>query len=292
MNNAQTIWLLGATGFTGKYLFPALQAAGYKVITERVDITSSTAVEEIMLKIQPDYIINLAGISFIPDGACANIYAINTFGPQNILDACLKLKKAPKKIILASSALVYGEQKQEVIDENCTVNPINHYGCSKWAMEQIAKNYQNKLNIIITRPFNYTGIGQDNKFLIPKIVEHFKQKKSVISLGNIDIWRDFSDVLWVAEAYVQLLKSPNRKAPINICSGSLTSIREIITILEKLTNHTLKIETNPKFVRQSDIKSQKGNNQQLYSLIPILEKPIKLEKTLQWMLGPSIEKGD
>ncbi len=280
----EIVWAIGASGFTGRYLIPELKLAGYKVITERVDITSSTAVENTMLKIQPDYIINLAGISFIPDGESTNIYAINTFGPQNILDACLKLKKAPKKIILASSALVYGEQKQEIIDENCIVNPINHYGCSKWAMEQIAKNYQDTLNIIITRPFNYTGIGQDNKFLIPKIVEHFKHKKSVLSLGNIDIWRDFSDVRWVAEAYVQLLKSPNRQKPVNICSGRLTSIREIIASLEELTKHRIKIETNPEFIRQSDIKSQKGNNQQLYSLIPALETPIKLEQTLEWML--------
>jgi len=291
MNNVQTIWLLGATGFTGRYLLPLLQAAGYKVITERVDISSALAVEKAMLKIQPDYIINLAGVSFIPDGESANIYAINTFGPQNILEACLKLKKAPQKIILASSALVYGEQKQEIINESCIANPINHYGCSKWAMEQIAKNYQGKLNIIIPRPFNYTGIGQNNKFLIPKIVEHFQQRKPTISLGNIDIWRDFSDVRWVAETYAQLLKIPNTQAHMNLCSGNLTSIREIISSLEKLTNHTIKVEINSAFVRKSDMKSQKGSNEQLYTVIPTLDKPIKLEKTLQWMLSASVEPG-
>ncbi len=126
--------------------------------------------------IQPDYIINLAAISFVPDGDDESIYAVNTFGPQNILSACLKLSKPPKNIILASSANIYGLQDKEQVNEDCKPNPVNHYGCSKWSMEQIAQTYSSDLNITITRPFNYTGAGQQSKFIVPKIVEHFKQK--------------------------------------------------------------------------------------------------------------------
>jgi len=285
VKNNPIVWLLGATGFTGKHLTPELQAAGYQVITSEVDITQAGAVEKTMLQIQPDYIINLAGISFIPDGEGADIYAINTFGPQNILNACLKLKTSPQKIILASSSLIYGQQTQETLDENCTANPINHYGCSKWAMEQIAKTYQDKLNIIITRPFNYTGIGQNNKFLIPKIVAHFKQKEPMISLGNIDIWRDFSDVRWIAKAYTELLTLKTGKTTkLNLCAGQLTSIREIISLLQEITGHEIKIEINPDFVRKNEIKKQKGSNQSLYKCLPTLTKNTSFKDTLKWML--------
>jgi len=264
---------------------PALKKAAYQVDESIVDIANAQEVERMMLTIQPDYVINLAGISFVPDGGSSEIYAVNTFGPQNILDACLKLKQAPKKIILVSTSHVYGEQGSEIIDENCLANPINHYGCSKWAMEQIAKTYNNKLNIVITRPFNYTGKGQAEKFLIPKIVQHFKQKVSSIQLGNIDIWRDFSDVRWIADAYVALLSEQAESSQIiNLCSQQLTSIREIIEYLQKTTAHTINIDVNPEFVRKTDMQRQCGKNKYLLKAYPQLRQPISLNETLQWML--------
>ncbi|HIL78911.1 MAG TPA: NAD-dependent epimerase/dehydratase family protein, partial [Methylococcales bacterium] len=221
------------------------------------------------------------------DGGSAEIYAINTFGPQNILDACLKSPQKPKKIILASTSHVYGEQACAIIDESCPVNPMNHYGCSKWAMEQIAKTYSDKLNIIITRPFNYTGTGQADKFLIPKIVQHFKQKAKTLQLGNIDIWRDFSDVRWVVQAYTALLALPQDQTikTVNLCSGKLLSIRRIIEALEQVADHKVQIEINPEFVRAADIQRQRGDNSQLYATVKGLQAPIEFEQTLSWMLA-------
>ncbi len=280
------MWLVGADSFTGQYLRSALERAGYRVDITPVDITNSAAVNSVVAEVRPQYIINLAAISFVPDGGDATIYAVNSFGPQNILEACLSLKVPPKRIILASSANVYGSQAQEVIDEGCQAKPVNHYGCSKWAMEQVARTYAEQLNITITRPFNYTGRGQQEKFLVPKIVAHFQRGADTIELGNIDIWRDFSDVRWVSQAYSQLLSAPERGFNIvNLCSGRLTSIREIIVMLERLTGHQLSVEMNPAFVRQTDIARQCGNNAQLYQMLPSLAVPGLFADTLKWMLG-------
>lgn len=280
------MWLVGADSFTGHYLRSALEGEGYQIDVTPVDITNGAAVKSIVAEVQPQYIINLAAISFVPDGGDATIYAVNSFGPQHILEASLSLKVPPKRIILASSANVYGSQAGEVIDEGYNAKPINHYGCSKWAMEQVAHTYAEQLNITITRPFNYTGRGQQGKFLVPKIVAHFQQGADTIELGNIDIWRDFSDVRWVSQAYSQLLSVPERGFNIvNLCSGRLTSIREIIAILEKLTGHQLSVEVNPDFVRQTDIARQCGNNARLYQTLPQLAVPGVFADTLKWMLG-------
>ncbi|OUS01201.1 hypothetical protein A9Q90_10090 [Gammaproteobacteria bacterium 54_18_T64] len=279
------VWLIGADSFTGHYLRPTLEVEGYRVDVTPVDITSAAAVQSAMLDIQPQYIINLAAISFVPDGADATIYGVNCLGAENILAASLLLKQPPRRIILASSANIYGAQQQEVIDENCLPNPINHYGCSKWSMEQIARTYADRLNITITRPFNYTGRGQKEKFLVPKIVAHFQKKASSIELGNVDIWRDFSDVRWISRTYSQLLSAPGPELNIfNLCSGQLISIREIIATLENLSGHKVEIKVNPDFVRQADIVRQRGDNGRLVQRFEQLLAPPAFEETLAWML--------
>jgi len=75
------VWLVGADSFTGHYLRPALERDGYRVDVTPVDITSAAEVKKVVAEVQPQYIINLAAISFVPDGANASIYAVNSFGP-------------------------------------------------------------------------------------------------------------------------------------------------------------------------------------------------------------------
>lgn len=287
MTSSRKVWLIGADSFTGIYLLPSLEKNKYQVDISEVDITNREQVSEAMLRIEPDYIISLAAISFVPDGGDESIYAVNTFGAQNILAACLKLSKKPKNIILASSANIYGVQKQEQVDENSIPNPVNHYGCSKWSMEQIAQTYSEQLNITITRPFNYTGIGQDSKFLVPKIVEHFIKKTTVLKLGNIDVWRDFSDVRWIIEAYTKLLSRENKGLTrVNLCSGNLISIREIIEVLQQITDHQITVETDIDLVRKADISRQCGSNKKIFELLPNLSSVIELKETLKWMVKP------
>ena len=285
MFNSGKVWLIGADSFTGMHILPVLKKNNYLVDTQQVDITDVLQVERVILGTEPDYIINLAAISFVPDGDNISIYDVNTFGPQNILSACLKLATPPKNIILASSANIYGPQDKEQVNEECKPNPLNHYGCSKWSMEQIAQTYSSDLNITITRPFNYTGVGQQSMFIVPKIIEHFKQKSSTLKLGNIDVWRDFSDVRWIAEAYASLLATPtNGIKRINLCSGRLIGIQEIIVTLQEITRHKISIETDDDLVRRADIKRQCGDNKNLFELLPNLSVPIPFKDTLNWMV--------
>ena len=77
----------------------------------------------------------------------------------------------------------------------------------------MARLFADRFPIVVVRPFNYTGPGQREPYLVPKIVRHFAQRAPVIELGNIDSERDFLDVRTVADAYARLLVAPAARRP-------------------------------------------------------------------------------
>jgi len=124
----------------------------------------------------------------------------------------------------------------------------------------VGDNWKEKLPVLITRPFNYTGADQHPRFLVPKIVSHFRDMKDEIELGNIDVYRDFSDVRDVAEIYCDLLFSDVPSGEIfNICSGRLTSLRDIVAGCSEIMDHEINIKVNPAFVRKDEIVKLGGD---------------------------------
>lgn len=217
--------------------------------------------------VQPDYIVHLAAVTFVPHGDPLEIYQTNLFGALNLLDAILAVGLQPRKVLIASSANVYGNPPVEVIDETICPAPVNHYANSKLAMEHMARTYQDRLPILITRPFNYTGPGQDERFLIPKIVSHYRQRQPVIELGNLDVIRDFSDIRFVVEAYQRLLDSNVTGETVNICSGAGVALGEIIERMNRIAGYAIAVKVNPAFVRANEVRRLIGDNHKLRRLV-------------------------
>lgn len=275
------VLITGMDSFTGMHLTSHLTKNGYDVYGTSLfntgtnkyqcDITHKDDIISVLKKVQPDYIIHLSGISFAAHGDNEDFYRVNTIGTINILDALIELGLQPQKIILASSATVYGNQGKEVLDESLCPAPANHYGASKYAMECLTKGYFTKLSIVITRPFNYTGIGQAEHFLIPKIVKHFKEEKQVIELGNIHVSREFNDVAYVCEVYKQLLECDTQGETVNICSGVGVKLLDIIDIMNELAGYNIEVRVNPAFVRKDEIKTLTGSTNKLFNMINKVE---------------------
>ena len=138
----------------------------------------------------------------------------------------------------------------------------------------------------MVRPFNYTGVGQNALFVIPKIVAHFKEKKQVIELGNLDVWREYGDVRTVANIYTKLLEQSPVGDTFNICTGQAYSLREVITLCKKITGQSMDIQVNPRYVRTNEVRVLKGNNSHLKGVIGGW-KNYNLKESLIWMLqGP------
>ncbi|MBU3625051.1 GDP-mannose 4,6-dehydratase [Polynucleobacter sp. JS-Safj-400b-B2] len=280
--------LTGSDGFTGVHLSKAASNAGYEVFPLKSDLSDAVAISEEVTRIAPTHVIHLAGISAVTHEDQQELYKVNLFGTLNLLDALQKVSGPIQKIILASSANVYGSviKGGDSIGEDYCPMPVNQYAMSKLAMEYMARSYLDQLPIVIARPFNYTGVGHDNRFVIPKIVEHFSNGKSQIELGNLKVEREYNDVRNVAQIYLDLLQKGHKGEIYNIASGRAYSLEVVIDLLRNIFGQSMHVSVNPAFVRKNDIPVLSGNPEKLERCIGKIHWH-ELKDTLAWMLTNS-----
>ncbi len=277
------ILLTGADGFTGRHFQNKARSLGHVVIALQADLTNADAVFSEVQAALPSHVLHLAAISAVTHADEEAFYRVNLFGTQNLLKALCALPEAPTKVLLASSANVYGNALVSPISEDCCPEPVNHYAISKLAMELMSASFAQQLPIVIGRPFNYTGIWHDNRFVIPKIIEHFQKRASEIELGNLEVLREYNDVRMVCQAYLDLLEFGQQGETYNIASGRAVSLRTIILALEDITQHEITVKVNPAFVRANEITTLSGSPNKIEALLGPLNHP-SLEHTLSWML--------
>lgn len=293
--------ITGVNGFTGKYVADELKQAGYDVYGTgvvasdlpqyfQVDLLDKISLARVILEVQPIVVVHLAAIAFVGHGSANDFYQVNVIGTRNLLESLALHANGLEAVLIASSANIYGNSTEGVLAENTPSNPANDYAVSKLTMEYMAKLWQDKLPLFFVRPFNYTGIGQSEDFLLPKIVSHFKRRAPIIELGSLDVYRDFSDVRVVAEVYRRLLEVKPLGQTINICSGRAHALHEVLALAEKISGHTIGVRVNSEFVRANEVKSLCGDVTRLHSLIGEIKSP-SLEDTLRWMLeNPGLVK--
>jgi nucleoside-diphosphate-sugar epimerase len=286
--------LTGRNGFTGRYVAAELEAAGYVVVglSDRPEPSGSgsitanlldrEAVAAAVAEVRPDVVLHLAAISFVAHGDVDEIYRVNVVGTRNLLDALAQLVQKPRIVVLASSANVYGNAEVEPITEDTPPAPANDYAVSKLAMEYMARLWMDRLPIVITRPFNYTGVGQTEQFLIPKIVSHFRCDARTIELGNIQVARDFGDVRDVARAYTAIVKTSPAGETINICSGVGHTLKNVLEMMADIAGYRIEVRVNPAFVRDNEVHRLVGSNDKLRAETG-WSVSTPLRATLAWM---------
>jgi nucleoside-diphosphate-sugar epimerase len=273
----------GADGFTGRHFVAAAQACGHEVLALQANLNDKAALQAEVARLAPEAVVHLAAISFVGHADVSAFYNVNVIGTLNLLEALAGLPQPPRSVLLASSANVYGNCEQSPITEAQLPAPVNHYAMSKLAMEHMARTCADRLPLFFVRPFNYTGPGQDASFVIPKLVAHFARRAEVVELGNLDVEREFNDVRFVCEAYLQLLQKAAPGEVYNICTGQPVTLRAVLALLTEITGHQLQVKVNPAFVRQNEIHRLCGSPQKLVGAVGEIASP-SLADTLRWML--------
>ena len=293
VSRSERILLTGSGGFTGRPLALRLRQEGHEVFgTTKTpaepgethgNLCDTNYVNTTVAEFRPTIVIHLAGIASPVHGNLGEIYSVNVAGTANLLSALAELRERPKRVIVASSATVYGRPTDGApIAENFPLGPQNHYGSSKRAMEDVARLFADRLPIVVTRPFNYTGPGQEPIFLIPKLVDHFVRRVPRIQVGNLDLFRDFSDIRRVVEVYARLVALPVEHTVVNICSGRTIHLAKVIRILQEISGHSIEVVKDPTLVRSGEPRTILGSPVRLESMLGNLPNP-EFRDTLRLM---------
>ena len=254
--------IVGAAGFVGKYLTRELEAAGHSVVTAdlpEVNLQNAPQVEALIEGAKPDAIVNLAAISSVgASWKCpADTISVNVNGTLNLLEAIRKHAPHAKTLLIGSAEEYAIPEGNKALKETDPLEASNPYGISKIAQENFAQLYRKKygMQIVCTRSFNHTGVGQTTTFALPSFVKQVAAidksgKPGKILVGNLSAWRDFSDVEDVVHVYRMLLENENEFDTYNVGSGIANRIEDLLKdVILKFTPAEIEIVVDPEKVR-------------------------------------------
>jgi len=280
----EKVLITGITGFVGSHLSEFLLKKNLEVYgierwrsrTENIhsikdklklikaDMRDAHSIEQLISKVEPDYIFHLAAQSYVPMSwsAPADTLETNVIGTVNLFEAVRK-SKIDSRIHIAGSSEEYGMvyPSELPIKETNPLRPLSPYGVSKVAQDMLSYQYHKSygLKIVVTRAFNHTGPRRGEVFVTSnfakQVVEIEKgKKKPVIEVGNLETKRDFSDVRDIVRAYWLAINKCDFGEAYNICSGKAISMKELLDLILSLSKvRRVKIAKDPARMRPSDV---------------------------------------
>ncbi|NPV70656.1 MAG: NAD-dependent epimerase/dehydratase family protein [Firmicutes bacterium] len=277
----------GANGFAGRYLVGFLMGKGYAVLAachgqqredalgagvlvRQLNVTDRENLLHVIDEFLPDEIYHLAGIAATTGEDRERYYEVNFKGTLNLFEAVREA--APQaRVLYVGSAAVYGDVSLEAqpITEECSFAPVNHYGASKAAADLLAFTYGAEgLYLVRVRPFNHTGPGQSTAYVCSRLARSVAEValclgEPVITAGNIDAARDFTDVRDVVCAYWLLLQRGSPGEAYNVCSGRAYTVREITGFLAQVAGVEVELKSTAELRRRIDIPLLVGSAEKI-----------------------------
>lgn len=276
----------GANGFVGHHLVNELVGNGYdvlaiggsnlptgsannpKVTTLTIDLSKPEEVASLDLS-DVDAIVHLAGLAAVgPSFDDPMTYITTNVALEvNLFQRALQQSVTPRFVIISSGSL-YDPKAPLPITEQTAVAPSSPYAVSKIAQEQMGHYYGNRgFDVVVARPFNHIGPGQNLGFLVPdiasQIVAYEKGNTDHILVGNLDAKRDYTDVRDIARAYRLLVEKGIAGETYNICSGASLSGHQILDRLLQEAGDQIPVQQDPARMRPSDAPDIYGSHQKI-----------------------------
>ena len=262
--------VFGMDGFVGDHMANELINSGYEVYASSrygkkfnsydgwyaCDLTDADQVKNVVAEVSPTHIINLAGQSNV--GISWKIpkrtVEANVCGPLNLLEAIHQCE-LDCDILMIGSSEEYGISNTDLAETD-KLDASNPYGISKEMLEKFCYLYRERygMRIHYVRSFNHTGIGQNDNFVIPSWCKQVagisrSGKSGEISVGNLDIIRDFSNVKDVVKAYRMIIESDDCNIIYNVGTGKGVQLRKILDYVVSLSDQKITVKINDKLIR-------------------------------------------
>lgn len=268
------IIVTGGAGFIGSHLVDRLLAEHHEVLVidnlstgSRDNVNSKAQFVEMDIRspelitlfneFKPQYVFHEAAQTMVPISMKdpALDCDVNLIGLINVLNACLVAKV--EKIIMPSSAAVYGDLRTLPLDETMTGHPTSFYGLTKLTTESYLRLYKENFGLpyICFRYANVYGPRQGNGGeggVISIFCEHLQAGKELTVFGDGEQTRDFVYVADVVEANMQALQHPAVTGVYNVSTETSTSLNELITTFEEVLQKPITVHNEAE--RIGDIK--------------------------------------
>jgi GDP-4-dehydro-6-deoxy-D-mannose reductase len=285
-----------------------LKPDGERLRLEEIDVCDRAALVSLIEDFRPEVVFHLAAITGagLTREAVDELYRVNVSGTENLL-FCLLEAGLPVTTLVTGSGAVYGASgstEAAAISESARQAPETLYGASKLAQESLAAAFGRAggMKVLVTRAFNYTGPGEGPGMACSafarQIVECEMKGGGAVRVGNLDSYRDYSDVRDVVRAYYMVATRPGVGGVFNVCSGKAVRMRQILDGLVSLSRVNVSVEVDPARVRAVDTSYQRGDCSRIRELVGWTPQ-IPLEKTLSDVLdfwreklaGPRVGRG-
>ncbi len=222
----------------------------------RIDITSTSKIENFISKFSPDMIVHLAAIHYIPECEENPVQTVrtNVVGTLNLLRAC----PPGAHFIFASSGAVYKPSMRLHRESLAKLEPSDVYGMSKLSAEQYVRYFANQrgLSATIVRLFNVIGPGETNPHVMPEIIAQLKAGRNKIKLGNLWPKRDYIHIKDAARGFATIAeskRSSRRKVQtVNLGTSKWYSVETLLRKLKRISGLEFSIERDSSRVRAVD----------------------------------------
>ena len=290
------VLVTGAGGFVGTHLARSLSDDGHEVVAASVsqlDVTDAGAVDRAVGSFRPERTFHLAAQSSValswqdPDLT----YRVNVNGTHHLLDA-LRRYVPDSRVLLPCTSDEYGIVAPEgcPIDEGHSLHPVSPYGTSKVAQEWVGRMFVETfdLHVVVTRAFMHIGPGQPESFATADWARQIAlieagARDPVVSVGNLDVRREFGDVRDVVRAYRAVLEAAGAGDVYNVATGDARRLREVLDILIGLARTDVRVHVDASKLRPADLPLLEGSAARLERLTG-WKPEHRLEDTLREVL--------
>ncbi|MCL4216414.1 MAG: GDP-mannose 4,6-dehydratase [Candidatus Hydrogenedentes bacterium] len=276
----------GANGFVGRRLCRHLRESGWDVreaihgamedprLQRQLNLGQAEDITSLLEWTGPlSHVFHLAAVTSVPEAVDSpvNVMEVNLLGTMRLVAAVERSYKNARFIFVSSSA-VYGAPRQLPVTEQHPLEPGNPYAISKAAADEFCR-YAHKasgMDIVRLRPFNHSGAGQDDRFVLSSFARQVAQiergkRAPVLQVGNLEARRDFSHVDDVILAYELAALHAQPGEAYNICSGKAWSMQEALDRLMALAECQITVEIDESRLRPVDVLDITGSHDKFVS---------------------------